>query len=157
MKEEARPNFKNCLKIFLGAKYIGFLGKLNESTGDKFELKKSLFYCELDINSLLLEKKLKMFEPFSSYPAIFRDISLALRKDKSFKDVYAIIGRYKESISDYSLVNFYEGKDLAEGFCAFCLRLFYQSASKTLVAEEVDTIHNRIRAELAASDGVTLR
>jgi len=138
-------------------KSVGFLGKLDEKFANELGLKKDLYLCELDVTSLCAERKLKCYLPISPYPAVFRDISIALKKSRHFSDVEKIIKEKKEYISDYRIVDTYKGKDLEDGFVAFSLRLFYQSKERTLTSQEVDEIHNAIRAGLSSQEGIKLR
>lgn len=147
----------SALEVFINKKPAGFLGKLDEKFANELELKKDLYLCELDITSLCAERKLKCYLPISPYPAVFRDISIALKKSRHFSDVEKIIKEKKEYISDYRIVDTYKGKDLENGFVAFSLRLFYQSKARTLTSQEVDEIHNAIRAGLSSQEGIKLR
>jgi len=147
----------NALEVSINKKPAGFLGKLNEKFANELGFKKDLYLCELDITSLCAERKLKCYLPISPYPAVFRDISIALNKGRHFSDVEKIIKEKKEYISDYRIVDTYKGKDLEDGFVAFSLRLFYQSKARTLTSQEVDEIHNAIRAGLSSQEGIKLR
>ena len=147
----------NALEVFINKKSAGFLGKLDEKFANVLEIKKDLYLCELDITSLCAARSLKRYLPISPYPAVFRDISVALHKSKHFSDVEKIIKEKKEYISDYKIVDTYKGKDLEEGSVAFSLRLFYQSKARTLTSQEVDEIHNAIRAGLSSQEGIKLR
>ncbi|MFA6282352.1 MAG: phenylalanine--tRNA ligase subunit beta [Candidatus Omnitrophota bacterium] len=156
-KEKSLPSFTNALELFINNKYAGFVGKLNEEAARKLNLKKDLYFAQVDVTLLQSERKLKIYTPISPYPAVWRDISIALHKDKQFSLVAAIINERKEFISDYRIVDTYKGKDLAEGYSAFSLRIFYQSHDKTLLSEEVDAINNEIRKRLEQKEGIKLR
>ncbi len=156
-EEKSLVSFTNALELFINNKYAGFIGKLDNETADKFNLKKDLFFAQLDVNILQSESKFKVYSPISQYPAIWRDISIALHKNKKFSDVLKVINEKKEFISDYQIVDTYKGKDLPEDFAAFSLRIFYQSAERTLLSEEVDKIHNDIRKRLEQTEGIKLR
>ena len=156
-KQKSLPSFTNALELFINNKYAGFVGKLDKETGNKLSLKKDLFFAQLDVTLLQSERKLKIYSPISPYPVIWRDISIALHKDKNFSDVAAMINEKKEFIYDYRIVDTYKGKDLAEGYSAFSLRIFYQSHDKTLLSEEVDAINNEIRKHLEQKEGIKLR
>ncbi|MFA5270755.1 MAG: phenylalanine--tRNA ligase subunit beta [Candidatus Omnitrophota bacterium] len=156
-KQKSFPSFTNALELFVNNKSAGFVGKLDKETGNKFNLKKDLYFAQLDVTLLQSERKLKNYSSISPYPVIWRDISIALHKDKQFSDVVAVINERKEFISDYSIVDTYKGKDLAEGYSAFSLRIFYQSPEKTLISEEVDAINNEIRKHLEQTEGIKLR
>ncbi|MCK9614046.1 MAG: phenylalanine--tRNA ligase subunit beta [Candidatus Omnitrophica bacterium] len=147
----------NALEVFVNKKSAGFLGKLDEKFESELELKKDLYLSEFDITILQAARKLKCYSAMSPYPAVFRDISIAMRASKHFSDVEKTIKEKKEYISDYRIIDTYKGKDLEQGFCAFSLRIFYQSNQRTLTSQEVDEIHNAIRTNLSVQEGIKLR
>ncbi|MCK9572815.1 MAG: phenylalanine--tRNA ligase subunit beta [Candidatus Omnitrophica bacterium] len=156
-KEKSFSFCANALEIFVNKKSAGFLGKLDEKIKNEFGLKKELYLSELDIASLCAAKKLKCYAQISPYPVVFRDISIAIHKDKHFSDVEKIIKEKEEYICDYRIIDTYQGKDLEKDFYAFSLRVFYQSKERTLTSEEVDQIHNAIRELLSKQEGIRLR
>ncbi|MDP2923840.1 MAG: phenylalanine--tRNA ligase subunit beta [Candidatus Omnitrophota bacterium] len=156
-KEMSVINFTNALQIFVGGKNIGFLGKLDSRVRDNFDLRKDLFFAQLDVAYLQKNMESKQYKSFSQYPAVARDISMALNKGVKFEPVEQIIKEKGSNMVDLRIVDVYKGKDLAPGQAAFTLRIYYQSKSKTLTSEEVDIIHNTIREALSKKEGVTLR
>ncbi|MDD4955166.1 MAG: phenylalanine--tRNA ligase subunit beta [Candidatus Omnitrophica bacterium] len=157
LKEKSFSFCANALEVFVNKEPVGFLGKLDGKFKDAFGVKKDLFLSELDITKLCALKRLKSYSAISQYPAVSRDISIALHKTRCFSDVEKIIKEKKEYICDYRIVDTYKGKDLEEGFVAFSLRLFYQSKERTLTSQEVDEIHNTIRTSLSSQEGIKLR
>ncbi|MEI8349440.1 MAG: phenylalanine--tRNA ligase subunit beta [Candidatus Omnitrophota bacterium] len=157
LKEESTPHFTNALSFFVGGVAAGFLGKLDAQTKKKFDIQQNVLFAQLDLNILRQHASLKAYTHFSAYPAIWRDISIALRKDKAFKDVEAIIRADNRLVCGWRVVDIYKGKDVALDHTAFTLRMFYQSQEKTLTSQEVDTVHNAIRENLRLQDGIVLR
>ncbi|MFA5338176.1 MAG: phenylalanine--tRNA ligase subunit beta [Candidatus Omnitrophota bacterium] len=156
-KEKSFSFCTNALEIFINKKSAGFLGKLDEKIKNEFGLKKDLYLSELDIVTLSAARKLKCYLPISPYPVVFRDISIAIHKNRHFSDVEKIIKEKKEYICDYRIIDTYQGKDLEKDFYAFSLRVFYQSKERTLTSEEVDQVHNAIREFLGKQEGIRLR
>ncbi|MCF7916892.1 MAG: phenylalanine--tRNA ligase subunit beta, partial [Candidatus Omnitrophica bacterium] len=119
LKEKAQNNFSNSLEIIVNQELIGFLGKLDDSLKDKFGLKEDLFIAELNLDLLAKKKKQKVFKPFSRFPVVWRDISLAINKEIKFEDVCKIIEQESDFLSEMKIVDTYQGKDVAEDFFAF--------------------------------------
>ncbi len=155
--QKSKKNFNNSLEVIVNQKPIGFLGKLNDDFREKFSIKEDLFIAELDLNKLEKNKKEKIFKPFSRFPIVWRDISLAIRKDVKFKNVSEIIQRESRFLSGMKIVDTYQSKDLPKDFFTFTLRVFYQSKQKTLSSDQIDTSHNQIREKLSNQAGVILR
>jgi phenylalanyl-tRNA synthetase beta chain len=156
--EASFSNFSSALEIVKEDKRLGFLGKLDERLKKEFDLKEDLFFAQLDITLLNELKGEKVYKPFSFYPTSWRDISIALRKDKKFKEIEEIVKNIAEKyLNRLEIVDVYEGKDIPRDYSAFTLRIFYQAEDKTLTSQEVDSIHNTIREKIAKTEGVILR
>ncbi|MCK4519760.1 MAG: phenylalanine--tRNA ligase subunit beta [Candidatus Omnitrophica bacterium] len=156
-KEESLNNFTNALGIFIGNKKIGFLGKLDKGQKNNLGLKEDLFFAQINLLLCVGNKSEKKYKPFSPYPAIWRDISISLKKGVKFKEVEEIIRKKGDYLAGLTIVDVYKGKDIPSGHKAFTLRIFYQSTEKTLTSDEVDTFHNQIRQGLSCQEGVSLR
>jgi len=158
LKEDSLPHFTNALKIYINDRETGFLGKLDEKTRKMFDLKEDLFFAKLDVGILKEARKELAYKPYSLYPAVSRDISIALRKDKKFSEIKEEAKRkIGEFLADMIIVDEYKGKDIPPDFNAFTLRIFYQSKDRTLTSSEVDTLHTRIREDLHTQEGIILR
>jgi phenylalanyl-tRNA synthetase beta chain len=156
-KEESLDNFTNALMVIINHQCIGFLGRLDRKISSSFDLKGDLFFAQLEVTSLLKTRAIKAYKPFSPYPVVWRDVSIALRSDKKFSSIEGIIKEKGSSLYDYRVIDVYRGKDLPSGYSAFTLRIFYQSIGKTLTSGEVDSIHNSIRESLSKKEGIILR
>jgi len=157
-KEENQKNFTNALEIVAEEKLVGFLGKLDNKLKECFDLKEDLFFAQLDVELLNKIKKEKTYQPFSLQPIIWRDISIALREDKKFKEIKEIIERLASVyLQGLQIVDVYKGKDIPKDYSAFTLRIFYQDQRRTLTSQEVDDLHNQIREEISQKEGVILR
>ncbi|MBP7087841.1 MAG: phenylalanine--tRNA ligase subunit beta [Candidatus Omnitrophica bacterium] len=155
--EKAKSNFTNTLEVIINNKSAGFLGKLDEKQKNIFDLKEDFFFGQLGISFLAKNKGKKLLKVISPYPALWRDISISLKKSVKFKEIEEIIRQSNSYLSDLQVVDFYQGKDISGDSLAFTLRIFYQSQSRTLTAEEVDSFHNNIRHQLSLKEGVSLR
>jgi phenylalanyl-tRNA synthetase beta chain len=157
-KEESQKNFSNALKIVVENQTLGFLGKLDKNLKEYFDLKEDLIFAQLDVEILNKTKKEKIYQPFSLQPIIFRDISIALRKDRKFKEIKEIIEEVVGSfLQGLEIIDVYKGKDIPNNYCAFTLRVFYQDPQRTLTSQEVDSLHNQIRGRISQKEGVILR
>lgn len=150
-------NFTNALNINVGNYNLGFLGKLDQRQKKNFDFKEDLFFTQLDLPSCAVRSEPKSYKHFSLYPAVWRDISIALKKSIKFEAVERVVRSKGNYLAGLSIVDIYKGKDVPPGFKAFTLRLFYQSQDKTLVSDEVDHFHNQIRESLSRQEGVILR
>lgn len=156
-KEEALNNFTNSLRIKVGNCNLGFLGKLNQQQKNNLDLKEDLFFAQLDLSSVVKNRGQKKYKSFSSFPAIWRDISISVKKSIKFKEIEKIIKADNRYLASLAIIDVYEGKDILQGHRAFTLRIFYQSDEKTLTSSEVDCFHNQIRESLNKQEDLSLR
>ena len=157
-KEESLPLFTNAAIINIGGKKIGFWGKLDDEVRKEFDLNNDLFIAQLDVEKLKEIRLEKRYIPYSLYPAVSRDVSLALNKNKKFAQIEKAIQLHaKEYLSNIMVVDEYYGKDIPKDCLAFTIRISYQSKHKTLTTEEVDNLHTAIREQLSKEEGVILR
>jgi len=156
-KEGSLNNFTNSLRINVGNCNLGFLGKLDQQQKKDLDLKEDLFFAQLDLSICAKTRGQKRYKPFSSYPAIWRDISISLKKSIKFEEIEKIIKAKGNYLTGFTIIDVYKGKDIPSGYKAFTLRIFYQSTEKTLTSSEVDSFHNQIRQSLSQQQGLNLR
>lgn len=156
-KVDKRKNFTNSLSIVFQGCCLGFAAKLDRQSQEKFGISQAVFFAALELPLLHKYQKGKTFELFSRFPAVWRDISLAIKKPLQFQDIEKIIKENARYLAQLKLIDTYQGKDLSQGYRAFTLRLGYQSAKKTLSSQEVDNCQEKIRQELAKNPAVILR
>ena len=116
------------------------------------------------------EKGMSRFVPFSRYPACYKDVAFWLRSSSSSaggggrsnaqdfheNDVMEIVRDVGgDLVEDVKLVD--EFRHPKTGRKSLCYRINYQSLERTLTNEEVNELHEAVRAELVEKIGVELR
>ncbi len=157
LKEESLNNFTNALSILKDNKELGFLGKLDRSVKEKFSLEEELLFAQLDLELLKNLSGQRRFQPFSVYPLLWQDISLAIPKGIKFTQVEETIRREGKNIVGLQVIDTYQGKGVPSDYFAFTLRVFYQSSERTLTLEEVNSSQEAIRKALLNREGIILR
>lgn len=149
--------FSSALGVSSGKSPIGFMGKLSDSAAGEFGIKESVFFAQIKLEKLAGSAGEKKYRPFSSYPAVCRDISICLRRGVRFSLLEEIIRKTGKYLVGLEVVDTYKGKGLPSDSKIFTLRLSYQSPDKTLTSQEIDSLHTAIRQELNRREGITLR
>ncbi|UCG34647.1 MAG: phenylalanine--tRNA ligase subunit beta [Candidatus Omnitrophota bacterium] len=158
LRPEPQAHLSNALGIYINSEKAGLLGKLDEKTKKDFDLKQDLLFAQLQVGVLKEKRKEIAYRSYSLYPAVSRDISIALRRDKKFAKIRAAVERKAgEFLVDMRIVDEYRGKDISSDYHAFTLRVFYQSKDRTLTSSEVDALHTGIREDLHTQEGIILR
>ncbi len=133
-------------EISLGGKAVGTIGRLNDEISAAYKFRQPVFVTEVDLETLLEAKeKTILYQPLPVYPSIVRDVSLLVKRDVSFADVQRTIAEQKfELCRKIEFVDVYEGAGVADDQRSITIRLEYRSDERTLLEEEVETIHGQI-------------
>jgi phenylalanyl-tRNA synthetase beta chain len=148
-------------EVMLDGKSIGTLGRLSDEIAQAYKFKQPVFVAEVDLQtSLLRHYVLKVevggyeikgndikliYRPLPIYPSIVRDISLLAKRTISFAELISAIEEQKfELLRKVEFVDAYEGKGVADDERSITVRLEYRNDERTLLEEEVETIHGQI-------------
>lgn len=161
-KPAQHPVFKSpqCAEIFVGEQALGVLGLVSDDVLKQWDIKhKNIYLAELNLEPLfkLLSATLR-YRPIPEYPAITRDISLALRHEISFEEIRQIIARHgTEHLASIKFLEQYLGDKIPQGCRGLVVSLTFQSFQKTLREEEVNQIYEKISAALTSELGAVRR
>ncbi len=127
-------------------KEIGRVGEINPRVLDKFNIKSSAAVFELKIGELLkIVIPEKQFEPISKYPSVTRDISMFVKKDTLAADIFSKI---REAGGNLVLdINLFDISEI-EGKKSLAFRIEIGSREKTLTAEEINEVMERVIRKL---------
>ncbi len=138
---------------------VGSVGRLSDAVASRYKFKQTVYVAE--INMAMLWKNDTdpvIYRPLPKYPGISRDLSLIVKRTTEFASIKKeIIESGTDLLESVEFVDLFEGKGIADGERSITVRLNYQSDERTLIDEEVDTLHQQIVEKLRESLGVTLR
>ena len=139
-------------KIIQNGKVIGFLGRVKPS------LKKDLPRCyaaQIDFDALKCEHILA--EPYSSFPATSRDLSVLVSSELKYEQIKECIEALKvENLQSFYPTDLYSDKSLGDKK-SLTISFSFQSNEKTLTDDEINALMQRILDVLKESLGVELR
>ncbi len=146
-------------EFFSGGKSIGTIGRLNDEIAAAYKFRQPVFVAEVDLQTLLESKeKTIVYRPLPIYPSISRDVSLLVKRNLSFAEIQkAIAEQGFELCRETEFVDVYEGQGVAEDERSITIRLEYRSDERTLLDEEVDSIHAQILQNLETHLGAKQR
>lgn len=146
--------------IFVGKKKIGSVGKVADEVLGAFSIKESgVFFAQLDLESIYaLPIKKTKYVPICEYPAITRDVSLAVSKTVAFGDVCAIVKEFgTEHLTTIDLKEEYLGDKIEKGQRGLVFSVVYQSSKGTLTEDDVQPAHEIVLQKLQEKLGVVIR
>jgi len=133
-------------EILAGKKVIGAMGEIRVALLETLGIKEKVVMAEIDLQSVFASSSgPKTFQPFSIYPASLRDIALLVPQEIKAIDVLETIKRAGgKLLVEVELFDVYTGPGLPAGRKNLAFHLVYQSNEKTLSAEEVNGVQQKI-------------
>ncbi len=138
---------------------IGFLGRLADNIEATYKFRQPVFVAELNLETVLQKEEVPVrYRPLSKYPAIVRDVSFLVKRNVEFGAIkVAISNQGFDLCRNIMFVDSYEGKGIAEDERSITIRFEYRSEERTLIEDEVETIHSIIVETVERDFSATVR
>jgi len=142
---------------------LGTFGQLHPQLRREKGLPEAVFGFELDLEVLLDELNddasvVRLFKPYSAYPASDRDIAFFVSTKTLVRELERTIwqagGTLLESVE---LFDEYRGDNVAEGQRSLAFRLVYRAGDRTLTDDDIEPVHQKVRETLVDKFRVELR
>ncbi len=149
-----------CARILGDGQPLGVLGLVSEAVLNQWDIKyKNIYLAEFNISAVCnISLRVKEYRPIPEYPAMTRDVSLAVKHEISFEQIRQIIIRHgTEFLTSVKFLEQYLGEKLPAGYRGLVFSLTFQAADKTLREEAVSSIHDQICQALVSELGAIRR
>lgn len=134
--------------VYINDERRGLLLRLKPSIEAQLEVEGPVFYFEIDLAPLMNPRKPE-YRDISSYPAVYRDISLLVNKETEAEKVKQYIAELAgDLLCKLKLFDIYQGKGIPEEQRSLAFSLAYRRDDRTLKDAEVDQVHEQVRAGL---------
>ena len=146
--------------IMLDGKNIVVVGKIKKEILKAWDIKQDkVYFAEINLELWAQQaSSLRKYTPLTEYPAINRDISLAVKTEVPFADIRRLaFEEGGEHLTQVSFLEQYTGEKIPAGQRGIVFSLIYQSPRRTLVEEEVNKSHQKICQALMARFGAVIR
>ena len=158
---EDHPFFEpaNSLALSFKSENLGHIGLVRKSLLDAFSLKDKIYAAEIDL-ALLLSKQPKPFvySPVVKFPCVVRDLSFLVGRDVSYQDIRRSIEKSSPAyLEEFDLADIYSGPSLGGDIVSLTLRFVYRHPQRTLTADEVDKLDQKIIGLLGAAFKIQMR
>ncbi len=137
---------------------VGILGELQ--VGEAFDIgERTVYLAEIDFEALSSKATSeRRYEPLPRYPAITQDIALVVDEGIPAGKVYQLIMEAGGALlTGARLFDLYRGAPIPRGKKSLAYSLTYRAPDRTLTAEEVMKIQERIVKHLCEAIGARLR
>jgi phenylalanyl-tRNA synthetase beta chain len=146
--------------IFCGGVKLGRVGQLAPKVMGAFEIEGVTGYIfEVDVQAMLpLADRVVRFQAITRFPAVYRDISLVVRREVENAKIEQIIrGQGGGLIESVRLFDLYEGEKMGLFEKAMAYRICYRSSERTLDGAEVNRLQDAIVKRIGEETGGRLR
>ncbi|MEO2031227.1 MAG: phenylalanine--tRNA ligase subunit beta [Planctomycetaceae bacterium] len=134
--------------LTLDGQPLGYLGELDRSTSDQFDLQSDVTVAEID--AMLLEELYvasRRSTPPPRFPGIMRDLNFVMSESVIWADLSEVARAAGGTLlQDVSFSGQYRGSQIAAGCKSYVLTARFQAPDRTLTAEEVDAAVGNIVA-----------
>ena len=147
------------LKTRQGTK-IAEYGKLAKKVAHECGVEKDVFYAELNWTAIVkATKKNKVeFKELSKYPSVSRDLALLVDDNVEFGQIEQIARKTeKKLLRKVTLFDVYQGKNLPAGKKSYAVNFVFEDEEKTLSEKQIESIMQKLIANLKKQLGAELR
>lgn len=149
-----------CAQMTLNGRAIGAVGKVDRKVLDNWDIKAGdVYFAEADLQAFnALTKTAIKYEPVPEFPAVQRDVSIAVKNDVPYAKIERLcLDSAGETLQGMHLIEEYTGDKIQGGWRGLVFSLVYQSRTRTLREEEVNAAHQKVLAALTQACGAILR
>jgi phenylalanyl-tRNA synthetase beta chain len=149
-------------EIFLSnGNKVGVFGQISPILANKLNISTDIYLFEFNfdvIKNRIQQNKLSVYQEYSLYPKIIKDLSFIVKDNISFSKIKELLHlNGSHFLKEISLLDEYRGKSIPVEHTSLCLQLVFQSNFETLQTEKVETIVNNLRNLLMKKFKVTIR
>lgn len=123
-----------------GKEIIAYVGEVHPEVLAQMDITKKAYLFEMDVATLMKYANLLCrYQPLPKYPAISRDLAVAVPCEVSAAEAEKVIVKNAGALlNGIRLFDVYTGEQVAEGQKSLAFSLQFQSEGKTLTDEEVE-------------------
>ena len=140
---------------------LGQFGRVHPITAKKLNISSNIYLFEVNfdlIQNRLAKNQLSLYQEYSTYPKITKDLSFVLNKNISFSYLQRILYlNGSHFLTKINLIDKYSGINISTDQTSLCLQFTFQSDKITLQNKEIEDILNHIQLILITKFDATIR
>jgi phenylalanyl-tRNA synthetase beta chain len=159
-EELSDESFAYGLKYFRGNQTLVSFGAATAADKKQAGVDKDVFYADFDWAMLLtaLQKNKIVNKEVTKYPSVRRDLSLLVDEKVTFEELKSIAFKSeKKLVKQVQVFDVYQGDKLPEGKKSYALSFILQDEEQTLTDKQIDSIMQKIIANLAQTVKAEIR
>ncbi|MBF0511109.1 MAG: phenylalanine--tRNA ligase subunit beta [Candidatus Omnitrophica bacterium] len=139
---------------------MGTVGKIDHTVLNNWDLKGGdIYFAEVFLDKVYaLPPQEQRYQPLCGFPAIVRDVSLAVKKEVAYQDIEKLcLSKGEGLLKSVHFIEQYLGNKIQPGYKGLVFSCQYQKIDRTLREEEVAKVHDQILQTLTAELKAILR
>lgn len=140
---------------------LGIFGQVSPILAKKLNILTDIYLFELDfelIQNQLQQNKLAVYQEYSLYPKIIKDLSFIIKNDISFSDLKKMLYfNGSQFLKTINLLDEYRGKSIPDNHTSLCFQFIFQSDNETLQKKKVEAIMDSLTDVLITTFHATIR
>lgn len=131
---------------------LGIFGQIHPILANQLSISSEIYLFEFEIKPIqqqIQDNKLILYQKYSLYPKIVKDLSFIIKDDIVFQEVQQLLQMNgTQFLSEINLLDEYIGKSIPAKYKSVCLQLIFQSKKETLENKKIETIVNNLQSVL---------
>lgn len=134
------------LALLFKEETIGYFGLLKKSLLDSYSLKEAVWAAELNLAALFCKQPQSFqYIPVDRFPGITRDVSFLVDRSISYQEITEVVEKLSiPYLKAFDLYDKFSGSSIPEDKVSLSIRFVYRHPKRTLLAEEVDSLQQKI-------------
>ncbi len=149
------------LEYFAGSKTLIRAGLIRREIADLFDLKKELWFAELDLDAMLdlFSEKPEAYKEISRFPQIKRDLALVIDQQTEFGQLKRIAEEHTAPyLRDIQLFDIYENQEqLGSGKKSYALSFTFERVDRQFTSEELENLMQGLIRQYEKEAGALVR
>ncbi len=148
------------LDVLVNKKLIGAVGFVNEKLLKQYDLRRNVYYADLDLDAILLisGKKKIQFKELPKFQAVNRDLALVMDEKISFAEVETVCRKTAgKQLEDVQLFDVFRGEKIGAEKKSYAISLTLRDENKTMTDEETEALMNKLIKALETQVNAIIR
>jgi phenylalanyl-tRNA synthetase beta chain len=152
--------FEDGMTYSYSKKTIVNIGWITKKVRQQMDIKNEVFIADFNWGNIIYLSSLNKvkFHELNKFPAVHRDLSLLLDKNKTFDQICGLAEKAeKHLLKNIQLFDVYEGTNLPDGKKSYAVRFTLMDETKTLMDKEIESAMKRIQDTICNELSAQLR
>ena len=152
--------FSSGLEVLVNKKIIGNVGFVNEKLLKQYDLRRNVYYADLDLDAMLVisGKKKMQFRELPKFQAVNRDLALVMDEKISFTEVETICRKTAgKQLEEVQLFDVFRGEKIGAEKKSYAISLTLRDENKTMTDEDTEALMNKLIKALETQVNAIIR